>query len=328
MLDVELAGGLQLRVDGARIASPASRRARAVLAFLALNPGPQPRARVAARFWPDVLDESARASLRVALTELRQALGPAAGYLVATRDTISLEGPELRVDVREFQQALAEGDAARALEACGGPILDDFQVEWAIEARDEHAQQLASALERAAAAASDPAEAVRLTRAEVVLDPLAEAPNRRLIERLAATGDRGAALSAGRQFGERLRTQLGIAPSRETRALIEELRRQQTEPVPPPISLTRSHETVFVGRRPELARLRALLGRRADAPRSPDCAGRGRARCREDASRVPVRFRRRPGWRHRADGPLFGTAAGTVRALRRGILASWSRSRA
>jgi len=260
MLDVELAGGLQLRVDGARIASPASRRARAVLTFLALNPGPQPRARVAARFWPDVLDESARASLRVALTELRQALGPAAGYLVATRDTISLEGPDLRVDVREFQQALAEGDAARALEACGGPILEDFQVEWAIEARDEHVQQLAGALEQAAATTTDPAEAVRLTRAEVALDPLAEAPNRRLIERLAATGDRAAALSAGRQFVERLRTQLGIAPSRETRALIDELRRQQPEPVPPPVGLTRSHETVFVGRRAELARLRACWG--------------------------------------------------------------------
>jgi DNA-binding SARP family transcriptional activator len=260
MLDVGLAGGLQLRVDGAPLGLPASRRARAVLAFLALNPGPQPRARVAARFWPDVLDESARASLRVALTELRQALGPAAGHVVATRDTVSLEGPDLRVDVREFQQALAEGDAARALEACDAPILDDFEEEWAIEARDEHAQRLAGALERAAAATSDPAEAVRLTRAEVALDPLAEAPNRRLIERLAATGDRAAALTVGRQFGERLRTQLGIAPSRETRALIEELRRQQTEPVPAPVGLTRSHETVFVGRRSELARLRACWG--------------------------------------------------------------------
>ena len=249
-----------MRVDGAPIALPASRRARAVLAYLALNPGPQPRGRLAARFWPDVLDESARASLRVALTELRQALGPAAGYVVATRDTVALEGPDLRVDAREFQRALDEGDAARALEVCGAPILDGFEEEWAIEARDEHAHRLAGALESAAAAALDPAEAVRLTRAEVALDPLAEAPNRRLIERLAATGDRAAALSAGRQFAERLRAQLGIAPSRETRALIDDLRRAQPEPVPPPPGLTRSYETVFVGRRAELARLRACWG--------------------------------------------------------------------
>ena len=247
-------------MDGAPIALPASRRARAVLAYLALNPGPQARGQLAARFWPDVLDESARASLRVALTELRQALGPAAGYVVATRETVALEGSDLRVDAREFRRGLEEGDAARALEACGAPILDGFDEEWAIEAREEHAQRLAAALESAAAAAVDPAEAVRLTRAEVALDPLAEAPNRRLIERLAAAGDRAAALSVGRQFAERLRAQLGIAPSRETRELIDELRREESGPVPPPPGLTRSYDTVFVGRRAELARMRACWG--------------------------------------------------------------------
>jgi DNA-binding SARP family transcriptional activator len=260
MLEIRLAGDLALRTEGAELALPASKRSRAVLAYLALNPGPQPRSRVAARFWPDVLDESARASLRVALTELRQALGPAARYLAATRDTVALDGPDLTVDVREFQRHLDEGDAPRALEVCGGPILDGFDEEWAIEARDEHMHRLAAAFEAAAAAADDPADAVRLTRAEVALDPLAEAPNRRLIERLAANGDRAAALSAGRQFVERLRAQLGIAPSRETRALIDDLRRGEPEPIPPPPGLTRSDETLFVGRRAELARLHASWG--------------------------------------------------------------------
>lgn len=74
-----------MRADGVELAPPASKRARAVLAYLALNAGAQPRAQLAARFWPDVLDESARTSLRVALTELRQALGEAAGYVVGTR---------------------------------------------------------------------------------------------------------------------------------------------------------------------------------------------------------------------------------------------------
>ena len=260
MLEIRLAGGLSLRADGAELALPASKRARAVLAYLALNPGPQPRSRLAARFWPDVLDESARASLRVALTELRQALGLAAPYVAATRDTVALDGPDLTVDVREFQRASDEGDALRALEVCGGPILDGFDEEWAIEARDEHMHRLAAAFEAAAAGADDPADAVRLTRAGVALDPLAEAPNRRLIERLAANGDRAAALSASRQFVERLRAQLGIAPSRETRALIDDLRRGEPEPVPPPPGLTRPDETVFVGRRAELARLHASWG--------------------------------------------------------------------
>src|SRR5438067_6402465 len=124
MLEIRLAGRLELRADGAELAPPASKRARAVLAFLALNPGAQPRGRLAARFWPDVLDASARASLRVALTELRQALGSAASYVVATRDTVALDGPHLSVDTRTFRRALDEGDPGRALEACSGAILD------------------------------------------------------------------------------------------------------------------------------------------------------------------------------------------------------------
>jgi DNA-binding SARP family transcriptional activator/tetratricopeptide (TPR) repeat protein len=260
MLEIRLAGGSQLRLDGAELAQPASRRARAVLAYLALNPGAHQRGRLAARFWPGVLDESARASLRVALTELRQALGPAAAHLITSREAVELGGPGLVVDVRVFEQALDGGDPARALAACSGPILEEFDEEWAIEASDEHSRRLGEALEQAAAAAEDPAEAIRLTRSQVMLDPLAEAPNRRLIERVAASGDRGAALAAGRQFAERLRTQLGIAPSRETRALVEDLRRGEPEPVPPPPVLSRTFETEFVGRRAELERLRASWG--------------------------------------------------------------------
>src|ERR1700759_191008 len=130
MLEIRLAGPMEVRADGPGWAVPGSRRAPAVLASLALPPGPQPRGRLAARFWPDVLDESARASLRVALTELRQALGPAAGLLVATRETVALKGPDLKVDVRAFQAALDDGDPVGALEACGIPILDGFDEEW------------------------------------------------------------------------------------------------------------------------------------------------------------------------------------------------------
>ena len=253
MLEVRLTGGLALRADGDELAPPASRRARAVLAYLALHPGPHARAQLAARFWPDVLDESARASLRAALTELRRALGPAAGQLVGGRETVALEGV---IDTRAFAVALDAGDAAAALEASRAPILDGFDDDWAHDARELHARRLADALEQVAATA-EPADAIRLTREQVALDPLAEAPNRRLIERLAAAGDRAAALAAGERFAERLRGALGIPPSRETRALLDELRRTATPPTAPPRALARAHATEFVGRRAELERLRA-----------------------------------------------------------------------
>ena len=253
MLEVRLTGGLALRANGDELAPPASRRARAVLAYLALHPGPHARAQLAARFWPDVLDASARASLRAALTELRRALGPAAEHLQAGREMVALEGA---IDTRTFAAALDAGDPAAALAASRAPILDGFDDDWAHDARQAHAQRLADALERLAATA-EPAEAVRLTREQVALDPLAEEPNRRLIERLASAGDRAAALAAGERFAERLRQSLGIPPSRETRALLDGLRRVPAAPMAPPRALERAHATEFVGRRAELERLRA-----------------------------------------------------------------------
>src|SRR3981081_4242043 len=96
MLRVRLLGDLTLEVDGSQIEPPTSRRARSLLAWLAVERRMHPRSPLAARFWPDVLDESARTSLRSALSALRRALGPDGERdLIATRDGVGLAGDEL-----------------------------------------------------------------------------------------------------------------------------------------------------------------------------------------------------------------------------------------
>src|SRR3954464_4663956 len=77
MLQVRLLGDMRADLDGRAIAPPASRRAWALLAWLALHPGEHDRGTLAARFWPDVLDTSARGSLRSAVWALRPPRGPA-----------------------------------------------------------------------------------------------------------------------------------------------------------------------------------------------------------------------------------------------------------
>src|SRR4051794_27531364 len=113
MLRVRVFGGLALESDGTPLELPPSRRARELLGWLALHPGRHARAAVAARLWPDVLDTSARASLRTTLHELRRALGAAGGCLVADRDTVALDGAW--VDAREVEALLASGRVAEAL---------------------------------------------------------------------------------------------------------------------------------------------------------------------------------------------------------------------
>ena len=91
MLRVRLLGPLEADVAGRSVEQPASSRAWELLAWLALHPGEHPRGALAARFWPDVLDASARASLRSAAWALRRALGPeGADFLVAGRDRVGL----------------------------------------------------------------------------------------------------------------------------------------------------------------------------------------------------------------------------------------------
>jgi DNA-binding SARP family transcriptional activator len=85
VLRVRLLGLMEVDADGVAVTEACGRRAWSLLAWLALHPGLHPRGEMAARFWPDVLDRSARASLRSAVWTLRRALGPAGAALVATR---------------------------------------------------------------------------------------------------------------------------------------------------------------------------------------------------------------------------------------------------
>ena len=99
-LQVHLLGEFGAEFDGTAVTLPTSRRACALLALLALQPGPHSRSRLAALLWPDVLDASARASLRSALWALRAALGPTAGeYLQTGREHVELAGDGLLIDV-------------------------------------------------------------------------------------------------------------------------------------------------------------------------------------------------------------------------------------
>ena len=138
MLRIHAIGGFRVEVGGEDRTPAAFDRAAALLAWLAVNPGLHTRSAVAARFWPDVLDESARASLRSALWALRRQLGEDAnGTLVATRDRVGL-GDGVWVDVSEAERLRAAGELEEALALAEGELLPGLEDEWAFEARDEH----------------------------------------------------------------------------------------------------------------------------------------------------------------------------------------------
>ncbi len=241
MLRMRLLGELSIEIDGEPVGPPASRRARALLALLALERGMHARSRLAARFWPDVLDESARTSLRSALSALRRALGPGGDrYLIAGRDEVGLADDELVwTDVAEFDRCVREDRPEDALELCRGELLAGLDDDWAYERRDEHRERVADVLAQLATRAEqnqDLSAAIGFTRRQAALDPLAEEPQRDLMRRLAEAGDRGAAIRVYERLAQRLRAELRIAPSLQTRELADALRRGGEAAAPTPIA--------------------------------------------------------------------------------------------
>jgi two-component SAPR family response regulator len=71
--ELRLLGGAELLVDGRRIAFD-TRKAIAVLAYLAVTGRPQPRDALAALLWPERDQRHGRAMLRYSLAALRAAL--------------------------------------------------------------------------------------------------------------------------------------------------------------------------------------------------------------------------------------------------------------
>jgi DNA-binding SARP family transcriptional activator/tetratricopeptide (TPR) repeat protein len=262
MLRVRLFGRFALEAEGVALPMPERRRACALLGWLALHPGMHPRSEVAGRFWPDVLDASARKSLRTELVAVRHSLGAAGdGALVATREMVGLAGDGVFVDAREFERLAREGRLEEAVGLCDGELLPGLDAEWVYDAREAHRRRLGDVLARLAAdaeAAGALKHAIRVSRRRVELDPLHEDAQRELMRRLIAAGEIAAARVAFDDLSRRLRTELRVPPSAETRGLVESIHAVAAGVPPPlPASLARVDRSPFVGREDALGWLQS-----------------------------------------------------------------------
>ena len=166
----------------------------------------------------------------------------------------------------EAERLRAAGQLEEALALAEGELLPGLEDEWAFEARDEHRARTAAVLEQLAAAseaAGDLRRAADLSRRAAALEPLSEEAHRSLMRRLAAAGDRAAALTAFSELRTRLLQTLRVGPSEETRRIAESLRADApAERVP--AQLRRIDTQLFVGRTNELGRLAHLRDRHGE----------------------------------------------------------------
>jgi DNA-binding SARP family transcriptional activator len=241
-LRLELLGPPQVLRSG-QLVSFDTRKAMAILSYLAVAGPTQSRDRLATLLWPEADDTRARSALRRTLSVT---VAQARDALVVTRSTVSLRSTAIEVDASEFDRLLSEGDIP-SLEMAAPLYRDEFLSgfglrdspefdDWQAAAAERFRGRLAGALEElveAYAREGKMPRALEHARRWLSLDPLHEPAHQALIRVLAWSDQRSAALKQYRACVRLLDTELGVAPLHATTQLYQEV---LTERLAPPVT--------------------------------------------------------------------------------------------
>ena len=246
-LSVHLLGGFQVLLDDVPVEGFRTQKARALLAYLAVESDrPHTRVHLAGLLWPDKPESAARAYLRHALASLRSILGDqqtGQPFLLATQQTLYLN-PQADhwVDVAVLRAGLAIqsnmtserlATTVKAIELYRGPFLEGFFLkgctafdEWQLLTAETIRRQVVEALSilvKQFEIRGDIASALHHAWRCAELDPLSDEANRNVIRLLAMRHDSAAALAHYNRFCALLEDELATTPAPETVQLAEEI---------------------------------------------------------------------------------------------------------
>lgn len=253
-----LFGPPRLERDG-KVINVDTRKAIALLAYLAITNQRHTRDALAGLLWPDYDQSHARATLRRTLSALNKAL--AGNWLSIDRDTVGLS-PETSfwLDVDAFNQHLAacrthNHPPNETCSACLEPLsqaaklyCDDFMAgftlhdsstfdDWQFFQADGLRRDLANVLERLVLYHNTQGNfnnAIPYARRWLALDRLHEPAHRALMLLYAWSGQRAAAHQQYQECVHILEQELGVAPLEITTLLYQTIMLNQTPP--PPVS--------------------------------------------------------------------------------------------
>ena len=262
---VRLLGGLE--IDGHRAGELGSRKARTMLAALALARGrPVPADRLVDILWQDDVPSHPADQLGVLVSRARRILGGDAlprgrgGYALPVEwldlDELHRRVAEAGTRLQAGQPGAARAAADAAIELAERGLLPDEDGEWvggerlALDRAVAHARSIAAEV---ALAVGDAGSAAASAEAALDHDPYDEAALRLLMRAHVAAARPASALAAYGRSRERLADELGVSPTPETEALHTSILLGDL-PAPSP----RPAEAI-VGRTGELAQLDRLL---------------------------------------------------------------------
>lgn len=281
--------------------SPDTRKALALIAYLAVTRQRQSRDTLAALLWPDYDQTHARATLRRTLSALNKVLS--GGELSVNRETIGLN-PEhaFWLDINEFKACLEQchqhaHPPTTTCESCLEPLgraadlyTNDFMAGWSLQdssvfddwqfyQADSLRRDLASILERLVLCYMDRTKfntAIPYARRLLALDRLHEPAHRYLIQIYAWSGQRSSALHQYQECVKILNEELGVSPLEATTRIYHEIKENRfappalaktsLSPAPEPSSPATAASYLLVGRQSEWEALTSLYTSAAPTP--------------------------------------------------------------
>jgi DNA-binding SARP family transcriptional activator len=239
MLSIQLLGAPLVLQDDQPL-TITRKKSRALVYYLAAHDKSLTREQLLAVFWPDSDRVSAQQILRTTLHGLRQALGAA---LIVEENTLALV-PEINIDVRRFAASLQrpaaitnEQHLAATLQLYRGDFLTGFALSASAEFDDwltgqqEYYRRLALrgfiALAALHEQLQDHTAALEALDRALAFDPLQEDVQRSALRVHYLAGDRTGAIRRYEALRQLLNNELGIPPMAETRALYDEIIKDQ-----------------------------------------------------------------------------------------------------
>lgn len=296
LLRMSLLGSVVVTQAQQEVAGFRSRKALALLIYLACTNGSQRREALADLLWADCSQQQALSNLRTALVHLRDRVGDCLhsshGYLALNPQRLCwVDAVELQRQLDELlaQSAPLSGSAAEQLEQTlqlyQGDFLAGFQIqnapyfeEWALVEGERLRRMVIEGYQRLVAcylARGEYKAGLRSVDRWLALDRLDEIGHSQRICLLAADGQRAAALAQYETCRRILHDELGVAPAEQTTRLHEQIRAGRWTPpqrsagrsiaLPHTEAVAQSFNnlptalTRFVGRQVELANIAECL---------------------------------------------------------------------